>query len=737
MTKYFFVSLLFSSILFAVQPAHYVGDKKCVACHTKENHEWKGSHHDMAMMVADEHSVKADFNNTTFNYNGIISKFYKKNGKFMVETDGPDGKLHKYEIAYTFGIYPLQQYMIKFPDGKIQVLDPTWDNRSKEEGGQRWYHIHKDDNVTAGDPLHWTGPNMNWNYMCADCHSTNLKKNYDVKTKSYNTTWDVINVSCEACHGPASEHLVWSKNKDANVENKGFAHTFKTSTKPWRERSSTLKSLIQTQELNVCAKCHSRRTQIDDDFVAGDTFHEHYLPVNLDNGLYFPDGKIEDEVYVYNSFLQSRMYEEGVTCSDCHNPHSLERKGVGDKVCFSCHNSVTYTASSHHKHKEGSSGASCISCHMPARTYMGVDNRNDHSFRVPRPDISVKIPNVPNACNLCHQDKKAKWAADTMKKWYGKVPVGKQNFSHALQGLRNDMQDAPQSLYDVLTSEAPVIAKATVTGYLGNYPSRQTYTTTLQMLRSKDVMTRRSALQALAGFPPQMKVKNLYNALLDSMKIVRTEAARQLSYFPMGDLDVSSKTLLLNVLDEYKKMLLFTAERPESQLALASIYTNLKEYDKAEKAYLEALRLQKKFVPAYVNYANFLHKSARDKEAYKYLQRGLQEVKNSAAIYHALGLYYTRNQENKKALQSFKKAANLEKNNATYQYVYAVALSQTNIEATIRILEKSLAKHTGDVRTLYALAYYYKKIGDTQKAEDYQQRADAIVNLVIISKIRN
>ena len=231
---------------------------------------------------------------------------------------------------------------------------------------------------------------------------------------------------------------------------------------------------MQKQELNVCAKCHSRRTQLDDKFVAGDDYHTHYLPVNLDEGLYFSDGKIEDEVYVYNSFLQSRMYEEGVTCSDCHNPHSLERKAVGDKVCFSCHNSETYTPSTHHKHKKGSLGSSCISCHMPARKYMGVDSRNDHSFRIPRPDISVEFPEVPNACNLCHTDKQAQWAADTLKRWYDTTPVGKQNFSHALQSLRTNQVDAPKELYSILTSDAPSIAKATATAYLGNYPSRHT-----------------------------------------------------------------------------------------------------------------------------------------------------------------------------------------------------------------------------------------------------------------------
>jgi len=730
LSKKIFIVLSLISSLFASE-ATYVGEKSCIACHTEETHAWQGSHHDMAMMVANEDSVKADFNNTTFNYNGIISTFYKKDGKFMVQTDGPDGKLHDYEISYTFGIYPLQQYMIKFPEGKMQVLDPTWDNRSKEEGGQRWYHIHKDDNVTAGDPLHWTGPNMNWNYMCADCHSTNLKKNYDVETKQYHTSYDVINVSCEACHGPASEHLEWTKNQELNVTDKGFPHSFKRSNKKWRERSPTLKSFMQEQELNVCAKCHSRRSQLDDDYVPGDAFHDHYLPVKLDNGLYFSDGKVDDEVYVYNSFLQSKMYAEGVTCTDCHDAHSLERKGMGDKVCFSCHQSETYTATSHHKHKEGGTGSSCIACHMPARTYMGVDSRNDHSFRVPRPDISLESKEIPNACNLCHTDKEASWSVEAMKKWYGKVPVGHQNFSHALKSLRSNAPGAPKALYDVITSDAPTLAKATVTEYLGNYPSKQTYVTTLQMLRNSDPMIRRSALSALEAFPLKMRVKKTFEMLEDSVKVVRIEAARQLMTIPMGNLDETRKKVYKKVLKEYKKTLIFTAERPETQLSIARFYELEKKMGKAQKAYEEALRLQPQFVPAYINYSNFFKNQGKEKESKEVLERGLKVLPQMAMLHHTLGLWYVRAKEVSKAEGALKKARDLDESNARFAYVYAVSVGENNPKEAIKILEKAYVLHQGDIAIISALSYYYKAIGNAERSLEYEKKAKVLQNFSV------
>ena len=727
-TIFIFLSLITG--LFA-QEALYVGEKSCVQCHSDEMHAWKDSHHDMSMMPADENSVKADFNNSTFHYNGITSTFYKKDGKFMVKSDGPDGKLHDYEIAYTFGIYPLQQYMIKFPDGKIQVLDPTWDNRPKEEGGQRWYHIHPDDNVTAEDPLHWTGPNMNWNYMCADCHSTNLKKNYDPQTKKYHTTYDVINVSCEACHGPASKHLEWTQNQELNVTNRGFPVSFGSSNKAWRERSATLKSYIQEKELNTCAKCHSRRSQLDDDYVPGDNFHDHYLAVKLDNGLYFSDGKIDDEVYVYNSFLQSKMYAEGVTCTDCHDAHSLERKAVGDKVCFSCHQSDIYTKTSHHKHQEGSSGSSCIACHMPARTYMGIDSRNDHSFRVPRPDISLESKEVPNACNLCHTDKDASWSVNAMKHWYGKVPTGYQNFSHALKSLRNNDPEAPKLLYEVLKSDASTLAKATVTEYLGRYPSRQTYVTALQMLRHSDPMVRRSALTALEAFPAQMRIKETFKMLEDPVKAVRIEAARQLMLFPTGDLDETRKKIYEEGLLEYKNTLIFTAERPETQLSIAQFYEAQEKLDEAKKAYEEALRLQPQFVPAYINYSHFLQNQGKEKEAKEILQEGIRILPDMAILHHSLGLWYARAKMHQAAQKSLKKAMELEKNNGRFAYVYAVSIGEKNPQKAIEVLEKAYSEHQGDMNIISALAYYYKVVGNVKKSTAYENKAKALQNFSV------
>lgn len=711
-----------------------LGDNACKTCHASEHKKWHGSDHDLAMQNADARTVLGDFNNTTFEYNGIVSTFFKKEGSFMVRTDGPDGRLHDYRVAFTFGVYPLQQYLIPFPDGKFQVLDIAWDSREKAAGGQRWFHLHPDDNVTAGDPLHWTGVNLNWNYMCADCHSTHLKKRYDPKTRHYATTYDAINVSCEACHGPGDEHASWAKAPKAykGTLKKGLRIDLSPFAKArWKIDDKSGKPVrlapIDRTEVALCAKCHSRRSQLDDTFVAGERFADHHLLSGLTDPLYFPDGKIEGEVYVYGSFLQSKMYAHGVTCSDCHDPHSLKRKAQGDKVCNRCHRRVDYDTPKHHFHPKGSAG--CIDCHMPPRTYMGVDARNDHSFRIPRPDLSIGT-DIPNACNLCHTDKTAQWAAETIKKHFGKLPVGKQDFAHAFTALRNGSDTAPQALYDVLMSDAPHIAKATAAAYLGNYPSRQTYTTVRQLLRSSDAITRLNALTALEAFPPQLRVKQTFALLDDPVLSVRIEAARQLSALPTGDLVGPMRTKLQQGIEAYRRTLLFNAERAESQSALGTLYANLGESKKAEAAYNEALRLQPWFVPAYVNFAHFCQSGGNERKAYNVLQKGLKNVKEAPALLHALGLWYVRQKAPKKALVYLRKAALLAPDNARFQYVYAVALSATDLPGAIRVLKASLQQHSGSIMTLDALAYYYDALGQSVTARQYRQSAERLRRFV-------
>lgn len=726
-------TLLALFIPFIIQAA-YVGDQACQSCHHKEHKAWSGSHHDLAMQKADGQSVLGDFSGVKFDHHGIITTFYMKGKKFMVNTDGADGKLHDFEVTHTFGVYPLQQYMVPFEGGRLQVLDIAWDSRPKEEGGQRWFHIHQDDKVTAGDVLHWSGPNLNWNFMCADCHSTDLRKGYDPETKSYHTTYAQIDVSCESCHGEGSEHLHWAEQpQDYNgTLRQGLAIDLSMFAKArWsidpKSGKPKLSGEVDHREVQLCAKCHSRRAQLDDSFAPGERFEEHYLPATLSDTLYFSDGKIKDEVYVYGSFKQSRMYEAGVSCSDCHDPHTTKRHALGDHVCDRCHRRVDYDTKQHHHHDRES--ADCIDCHMLSRTYMGIDERNDHSFRIPRPDLSDEVQ-APNACNACHEGKSNKWSSDALKQWYGKTPKGHQRFAHALHSLAKVDKEALDSMYAVLMSDAPDIAKATAVGFLGDYPSQQTYMTTLQMLRHPAPEIQIAAIRSMEGFPEQIRSRPLLEMLDDEVKSVRIEAAGVLSGLAQRELPSEKKALLAEVLTEYEATLRFNADRPESQVALARLHINAGAPQKATAAFKEAIRLQKWYVPAYVNYADFLRSRGDEQGAYKLLQQGLEVNAKSAELHYAMGLWQVRAQASEKALASLKKAVALDPQDPDYTYVYAVALSSSDLQGAIALLETNVRHHSGHVGSLFGLAHYYRLAGDRQRSSYFEQQAQRVSQFI-------
>ena len=266
--------------------------------------------------------------------------------------------------------------------------------------------------------------------MCADCHSTNLRKNYDLAKDSYDTKWSEIDVSCESCHGPGSNHVAWAQThkkgsyKPGDGSN-GLVVDLKPASGSWASLEPDTGTMHwkgqprSHNEINTCAPCHSRRHPITSDYQPGQPFLDGYVPSLLEEGVYYPDGQILEEDYEWGSFIQSKMYHEGVTCSDCHDPHTAKLPQVSlNAVCGKCHSQQKFGSEQHTHHKAESAGALCVNCHMTTKTYMVVDARRDHSFRVPRPDFSVAY-GTPNACNQCHKDKTKQWAVETVVKWYG------------------------------------------------------------------------------------------------------------------------------------------------------------------------------------------------------------------------------------------------------------------------------------------------------------------------------
>ena len=713
----------------------FVRAAQCASCHEHESALWHGSHHQLAMQRASDSTVLGDFSQATFDNNGVTSTFFRKGAKFMVRTDGPDGALHDYEIGYTFGIYPLQQYLIAMPGGRLQAFGIAWDSRSRESGGQRWFFLYPGREIALQDSRHWTGLDQNWNYMCADCHSTNLRKNYDAGAHSFSTSYAEIDVSCEACHGPGSNHVLWASKKgnSRDFDNEGLTIALdERKAIAWPIDSATgnarrSRPRQSEREIQMCARCHARRGQIYEDYVHGQPVADDYRVALLDADLYFPDGQIKEEDYEYGSFIQSRMFHAGVTCSDCHEPHSSRLRAEGNLLCAQCHLPQKYDSPTHHFHKSGSAGARCVECHMPTRTYMVLDARRDHSIRIPRPDLSLKL-GTPNACNNCHADKSAQWASDSVAKWYGSAPAGFQRYAETLNAGAVGAPGA-QLLLERLVGDRdqPAIARAAALSTLAAYAPPSTDSAVRAAIVDDSALVRRSVAHALSNTDPAASVSALAPLLADPVRSVRIETAEVLAGVSTQNLPADLAAALSRATDEYINAQELNADRPEAHLNLGLLYAKENHLDEAEAELKTALSLAPNFAPGAVNLADLYRAQNRDDEAELLLRVALERSPNDASLDHALGLLMVRQKRNAQALELLGAAARGEPGNARYVYVYAIALNDGGETlAAIEALESSIKTHPYDRDSLEALVTFLARSGDHTKALTYARRLNEL-----------
>jgi len=722
----------------AEHPATFVGRESCGECHEGAMQRFTGSHHDLAMDHATVETVIGDFDDAAFTYNGITSRFYRRGDCFYVETEGGDGEMQEFTVSYTFGVIPLQQYLVEFPDGRLQALGLAWDSNPVELGGQRWFHLYPGEKVDHKDVLHWTRVSQNWNYMCADCHSTKLRKGYDEVTDTYSTTWSEIDVSCEACHGPASNHLAWAEaNRDGAAEtgdehamglvnalrDGGGGHWQYLPDDPIARRTALPDN---DHQVETCAKCHALRTQLRESPRTGQAFLDDYELRLLDEGLYFADGQILSEVYVYGSFRQSKMARAGVRCTDCHDPHSLRLKAPDNGTCASCHLPTTYDTPEHHFHERGSTGALCVECHMPSRKYMVVDPRRDHSFRVPRPDLTLSTDS-PNACNLCHTQEDAEWSLAACREWYGEDWPFEGHYGEVLHAGRVHAAGAAADLRRTMTdSEEAGIVRATATSLLGEQGDPGLADDLLSVHLDPDPLVRLAAATASGGLPPIDRLAVVTPLLDDPLLSVRLEAVSQLIDVPATVMTADQAAAREKGYDEFIRTQRFNADHPSARVRLGYFYHMRGDSRRAEEAYLGAIELEPGFVPAYVNLADLYRQEAREVEGEAILRAGLEEVE-AAALYYALGLCLVRSGDREEAVASLGRAFVLEEADSRLGYVYAVGLhSIGDLEGSIEVLGRALERHPNDRDLLIAAMSY---LVQSDRREEAQMRADQILIL--------
>ena len=719
-----------------VQPvaeASYVGSQQCAECHEGQGKAWTDSHHDLAMQEPNAESVLGHFDGREIVLDGQTWEFMARESRdpFRVRVPESDGEPRIREIAYTFGAMPLQQYLVRSAGGRLQPLPVAWDSRDEAQGGQRWFHLYEGQSIPSTDSLHWNGRLQTWNHQCASCHSTHLEKRYDEVTDEYDTRWAEIDVGCEGCHGKGSSHVRWARAGATGTEN-GLRVLLGKSASQWSfadgqtiaKRSAGAEP---ANELDTCAPCHARRSPLTTSNEPPQSFLDAYQPALLDEGLYFDDGQIRDEVYVWGSFAQSAMHDAGVTCSDCHDPHSLEVRGGPDAVCSSCHAPIRFASTDHHGHPENSDGASCVACHMPSHVYMGVDARRDHSMRVPRPDISQQL-GAPDACTSCHNDRDPEWAAASLE-----ARGALRKTAHpgvAIHNARTAAPGAQSQLAEVVTnSNIAALTRATAASLLDAARDPAAASALRNAAQDSQALVRIGALRALARITPAARVAVAEPLLRDPVRSVRTEAARVLAPAPPNAWPPGTRVALADAVADYRKSQLANSDRFEAQLNLSTLEAQLGNPAEAIRRAERALEFEPAAVAARVNLADLLRASGREEDSDHVLRSGLEAAPNSADLRFALGLSLVRQGATERAIGELALAAELAPQTPRFAYTHGIALHSTGrsteaVEALTAATKASPAA-ARDLDLLFALATIERDRGNYEAAIDWAEQLAA------------
>ena len=680
--------------------AEFVGSAVCGACHQDAFAQWQQSHHFQSMLEATSDSVLADFDEAQITAHNVKYRFYSKsNNSYWVNIQEEGEEEQDYQISYTFGYSPLQQYMVEMENGHVQVLNMAWDSRGETEGGQNWFHLRPDENISSDNIFHWRRHYQNWNSRCADCHSTGVQKNYDIATASYDTQWSEVNVACEACHGEGSRHVDLAQQEQLAEDDSGFVSATQASLAWTFSDSQPIASPVvldqtRTDDIAMCGRCHSLRSGLSE-HASGSNYHDEYRLQVVNDSSYFADGQILEETFVLGSFLQSKMHASGVTCANCHNPHTGSVLVEGNGLCLQCHAATTYETVDHHNHTMSTAGAECVSCHMPARTYMQVDPRRDHSFVVPNAELTNNL-GVPNPCLTCHQDKDSEWLTANLENDF----TNSLHWSVMRSTFINGDDSVLSDIKAYLQGTEPLMRKAALLASLNTIPSQQSFDIAKQQLESDEALLRRTGLTSMSSMPNVVRLSSALKLINDSNRSVRFEALSLImpAYQELSD---QQRTEVSTTLEEYRQSLLLNADSPEGQMAIAGLALAIRDFTVVEEAYHKALDIEPNFVPGLINFADFYRASNRDELGRELLQKALQIDSQNSGANFAYAMSLIRAQQKESALQYLQTASEQVDSSPYYHYVYAVGLNDLGQkEQAITVVTEALKVWPNDAGLL-------------------------------------
>ena len=679
--------------------ASYAGSASCRECHAKEYEQWSTSHHGLAERPPRDDLDAAAFSPArTFTHATQSTEARERDGRREVVTLGFGGKVEPYAVDRVIGHDPLRQYLVAAPGGRWQTLEATFDPRAGE-----WFDVFGDEDRQPGEWGHWTGRGMNWNAMCASCHNTRVRKNYDVATDTFHTAMAEPTVSCESCHGPMKAHLA--------------------------QPAAPLAKLTRDQVFDTCGSCHARRAELTGDFHPGETFTDHHaLTVADETDTYFADGQVSGENYEYGSFLGSKMHAAGVRCMDCHEPHTAATLAPGNALCLRCHSGVAMPnitkvaplidAVAHSHHAAESTGAQCVSCHMPLTTYMQRHPRHDHGFTIPDP-LLTKDLGIPNACNRCHADQDTAWSLAAVEQWFGaKMERPSRQRARTVAAARTGAASARDAVLALAQENSSPYWQASAAHLLGQWAddSRAASMLIKQTMHPSPIVRAAAAHALEPVLGTRSDAREFVSKLLDDSD----RSARIAAAWTLRD-SLAPKSRAAADLDRY---LAHNADQPTGRMQLAAF--KLAHHDSTGAA--------------------------------AELRRAIEWDANSAPIRHELAVVLSTLGDTGGALHELQEAVRLEPKQAEYRYKLALAWNenghpdQTAAELQTAVTldpthtrawnNLGLARHTlgdpagallalqrgeatapADARLPYARATILARLGRTAEAKAAAQRA--------------
>ena len=695
-------------------------------------------------------------------------RMYRDGEKFMVETD-----LGVHEVLFTLGVRPLQQYLIETEGGRLQCLPVAWDSVDR-----RWFHLYPKEQIPESDPLHWSKPLQNWNYMCADCHTTGFAKGFSTETLSYRSTFTENMVGCQSCHGSCGKHVETA-----------LKHDFKNA---WDDDVPKEVFLLAqadgTDTITSCALCHTRRRVLCDGPMMPDKpIPDHIIPEMLDNAIYYPDGQLFEEAFELGSFMQSKMFSQGVACINCHDAHTLKLKFEGNKLCTQCHVASIYDTVNHHFHPDSlKPGTQCVECHFPQSTYMIADPRRDHSIRKPSPALTMKI-GVPNACNLCHCDRQKgetlQWAADHVENWYtharrsrvgyATVEDVDTHFAIAVAAGRNMESTAREGLIRIIEDQSNRnhrdIVRASALALLGRTAAQGEIDVFAKSLEDRSFLVRLAAIDAFARQPVETRLRHLVPLLSDPLLAIRLETVRILAEAANDFPDDSAKIAFARARDEYVRSQLFANDHAASFLNLGVLEYDLqhqnrqkieswfeetvqrnanhplhgnavvedatkkrldlirKATDRTLEYYRQSLKIDPQFIPSRINLAMLHNERGELDETEKQFKEVLRINPEEGEAAYSLGLLMVERGKQVEAIPFLQMAVKLLPDRARIRYNYGLLLMQLERrKEALPELEKAAALEPDNTTFLYALVVLHLQ---NDRREEALQQVERLITL--------